>query len=236
MSVNYTSQSRTMPRATALLFPAQGENNTEKPQTSATTTSQSKPSEQKKKPTDSKKITLKKLMEAEDSPEDDFKVVGYDEGMVRLVGYLGDSEVVVIPQIWKGKEITSIVSYVFGVNSKVKAIRLSDSIEKLEDGAFSANDNVEIVVCGSGLKTIEESAFQNCTKLNTIVLNEGLESIDGLAFSGCKSLTEIEIPSSVTAIQAMAFFGQPKDFLIIGEAGSAAEQYAADEGFQFRAK
>ena len=216
--------------------PAQGENNTEKPQTSVITDSQSKPSEQKKKPTDSKKITLEKLMEAEESPEGDFVVIDHDNGHVELLQYVGSSEVVVIPQTWKGKEITSIASYVFGVNSNVKAIRLSDSITDISYGAFGANQNLEIAVCGSGLKTIGEAAFQNCENLNTIVLNEGLESIDGLAFSGCKSLMEIEIPSSVTAIQAMAFFGQPKDFLIIGEAGSAAEQYAADEGFQFQAK
>ena len=216
--------------------PAQGENNTEKPQTSVITDSQSKPSEQKKKPTDSKEITLKKLMEAEESPEDDFVVIDHDNGHVELLQYVGSSEVVVIPQTWKGKEITSIASYVFGVNSNVKAIRLSDSIEEVEMHSFGINQNLEIVVCGSGLKTIREMAFQNCSKLHTVVLNDGLETVVTTAFGGCESLTEIEIPSGATNIELGAFYGQPKDFLIIGEAGSAAEQYAADEGFQFQAK
>ena len=190
----------------------------------------------KPRPDKGGKITLKKLMEAEESPEGDFVVIDHDNGHVELLQYVGSSEVVVIPQTWKGKEITSIASYVFGVNSNVKAIRLSDSIEEVEMHSFGINQNLEIVVCGSGLKTIEEAAFQNCSKLHTVVLNEGLDSVAGAAFMGCESLMEIEIPTSATGIKSGAFYGQPKDFLIIGEAGSAAEQYAADEGFQFQAK
>ena len=190
----------------------------------------------KPRPDKGGKITLEKLMEAEDSPEDDFVVIDHDNGHVELLQYIGSSEVVVIPQTWKGKEITSIASYVFGVNSNVKAIRLSDSIECLDLCSFSTNENLEIIVCGSGLKTLEDAVFLDSENLHTVILNDGVETISTLVFGDCKSLTEIEIPSSVTNIEPGAFSGCPDNFLIIGEAGSAAEQYAADEGFQFQAK
>ena len=184
----------------------------------------------------SKGITLEKLMKAKESPESDFECVDHGNGDVELLRYLGNDEIVVIPETWNGKEITTVSSYVFSNDSPVKAIRLSDSVTNLLFGAFGLNASLEIVVCGSGLTTIEEGVFQECTSLHTVVLNDGLQTIRGVSFSGCKALKELEIPASVTEIQPMTFFGIEQDITIIGEAGSAAEAHAASEGIAFEAK
>lgn len=181
-------------------------------------------------------ITLDAVMNYPESPENDFVCADHGNGDVELLSYLGDDEIVVIPESWNGKKITTISSYVFANDSPVKAIRFSDSITTVLKGAFGLNKSLEIVVCGSGLKLIEEVAFQECSNLHTIVLNDGLEKIYGFCFSGCKNLKELEIPESVTEIQPLLFYNGPEDLVIIGAAGSEAERFATSEGIEFRAK
>lgn len=185
---------------------------------------------------ESSKITLEDVMNATESPESDFECADHGDGDVELLNYKGDDEIVVIPNTWKGKKITTVSSYVFANDSPVKAIRLSDSVTTVMQGAFGINGNLEIFVAGSGLKKIGIGAFQECTNLHTAVLNDGLETIEGVAFGGCDSLLELEIPESVTEIQPMTFYNGPENLVIIGKPGSTAEQFANKEEIEFRAK
>ncbi len=185
---------------------------------------------------DSSAITLDDLMKAPESSESDFECVDHGNGDVELQGYLGSSDIVVIPETWEDKKITSIGTFAFSEDSPVKAIRLSDSITNLKMSSFVLNRSLEIVVCGSGLTTIGETVFQECSNLRTVVLNDGLVTIGGGAFGFCTSLSELEIPESVTDIQPTPFYDNAEDFKIIGKAGSAAEQYAASVDIPFEAK
>lgn len=185
---------------------------------------------------ESGKITLEDVMKAPESPESDFRCYDMSDGTVTIVNYLGDDEIVVIPETWKGKKITKISSYVFANDSPVKAIRLSDSIKEVMDSAFALNKSLEIFVSGSGMENIGIGAFQECTNLHTAVLNDGLKIIEGASFGGCKNLLELEIPESVIEIQPMTFYNGPENLVIIGKTGSTAEEFANKEGIEFRAK
>lgn len=185
---------------------------------------------------ESGKITLEDVMNAPESPESDFECADHGNGDVELLNYKGDDEIVVIPETWKGKKITTISSFVFANDSPVKAIRLSDSIKEVMDSAFALNKSLEIFVSGSGMENIGIGAFQECTNLHTAVLNDGLKIIEGASFGGCKNLLELEIPESVIEIQPMTFYNGPENLVIIGKAGSTAEEYANKEGIEFRAK
>ena len=185
---------------------------------------------------ESGKITLEDVMNAPESPESDFECADHGNGDVELLNYKGDDEIVVIPETWKGKKITTISSFVFANDSPVKAIRLSDSIKEVMDSAFALNKSLEIFVSGSGMENIGIGAFQECTNLHTAVLNDGLKIIEGASFGGCKNLLELEIPESVTEIQPMTFYNGPENLVIIGKAGSTAEEFANKEGIEFRAK
>lgn len=182
------------------------------------------------------KISVSDLLHHSTSPESDFFCdEGKDGGLV-LIEYLGNDEIVVIPETINGKPITTIRQYVFSNNSSVKAIKLSSSVKKIDKMAFALNKSLQIVICGESLEEIGESTFQGCKSLYHVELNDCLKFIDHIAFSGCTSLKSIVIPSSVETIETFAFASMSEDFTIMGEPGSVAETYANMFGYNFEAK
>lgn len=185
-------------------------------------------------------ITLEYLMSLPVSPEVDFEVTDYREydfgGYFTLTAYRGQEPVIVMPETVQGRPIEEINNYLFSNSSPIRGIRISDSVQVLDTGVFALNDDLQVVVFGKNIRAITDGMFQNCESLHTIVLNDGLESIGDIVFTGCDNLKEIEIPSSVTHIGAAAFFACNADLTIIGEAGSYAQQYAQEQGINFRAK
>lgn len=178
-------------------------------------------------------ITMEQLMAAPESPVEDFEITEYEEGKFILLNYLGDDEIVVIPE---SLNITHIEKYTFANNTDVKAIRLSNSVEVIGFGAFGNCEALQLVACGDAIRELGESAFQNCYNLREITLKDGLAKIEAYALSGSDCLMSVEIPASVTEIHYAAFYAAAEGFTIIGEAGSYAEQYAAEEGLAFQAK
>lgn len=98
------------------------------------------------------------------------------------------------------------------------------------------------VIIKDGTKSIVDSAFLDCKNLKSVILKEGLTSIRGYAFYRCTALERVVIPSTVTSIDEYAlgydlnpYVGEEKidGFIIEGYAGTAAEQYATDNGFTF---
>lgn len=191
-------------------------------------------------------LTAESLLTYPVSPEEDFLVIdnGGEYG-VSLYEYCGDDQVIVLPETVAGVAITRITGGLFSNSSPVRAVKLSDSVEILEKWVFANNESIEVVVFGSNMRDIcsrdisgmdAGGVFLNCPNLREVVLNEGLEKIGAYAFSGCDSLMSIEIPASVTDIDPTAFFAMHDDFTIIGTPGSAAEQYATENGITFQAK
>ena len=178
-------------------------------------------------------LSMTTLLNAPESPAEDFDVVEYGNGDVVLELYLGDDEIVVIPE---SLGVTHIASYTFANDLPVKAIKLSNSVKVIEMGAFGLNNNLEYVACGSELQEIGNGAFQNCKNLKEILLSEALVKIGVGTFSGCASLSSVELPASTTDIHPKTFGGCADNFTIIGESGSVAEEYASSEGIAFQAK
>ena len=185
---------------------------------------------------DSKEITVEDVMNAPVSPESDFDFVPSGDGEAELAGYNGDSDIVVIPETWRGLKITTIKSYVFGNHSRVKAVKIPDSVKQIDEMVFATNKNLEIVVFGSGVKEIGMSAFQLCENLREVVLNDGLEKISMISFVACDSLKKLTIPESVKEIEPGAFDSyEGSEFVLAGKAGSYAETYAKENGITFEA-
>ena len=90
--------------------------------------------------------------------------------------------------------------------------------------------------------SIEQSAFSQCSSLTSVTIPSSVTSIDNYAFYECSSLTSVIIPASVTSIGERAFgwhwndetgTDRIKNFTIYGIVGTAAEEYAKNDGFKF---
>ncbi len=142
-----------------------------------------------------------------------------EDGTLEIIGYSGDESDLVIPAEINGKKVTAIASE-----------------------AFQFCDNLQSVTIPYGVTTIGEDAFYGCLFLESVTIPESVTSIGNSAFFDCwiKSVT---IPKSVTSIGDRAFgfmiddtFDEIKGidgFKIMGYAGTAAEAYANDNGFEF---
>jgi len=180
--------------------------------------------------TSNKEITLEDLENAPVSPESDFDVLDVEGGV--SVAYFGDDEIVVIPETIGGKKVVAISRRGF-VNAKtVRAVKLADSIEVIGDNAFLDHPSIEILAAGTGLETIGYCAIGGCNNLKVLELNEGLKKIDVAGIVRNPLLTEIYIPGSVVDPKGLS----PENAVIICEKGSAAEEYAKNNGYEYRLK
>lgn len=89
-----------------------------------------------------------------------------------------------------------------------------------------------------GVREIGDYAFSACANLTSVTISGSVKSIGYYAFIECLSLKSVTIPKTVTSIGARAFGYYdsiiPREaFSIYGAPGSAAEEYAKDNGFFF---
>ena len=134
------------------------------------------------------------------------------------------------------KKGTAIVRRVYGGDAHVT---LADSyrdtpVTVIEKQALYARSSMQTVTLPAELKEIRDGAFRDCKALTELQLPNTVEKIGKGAFQGCKSLARVVIPPSVTEIPKSAFNGCPKDMVIAGEPGSAAQDYA-ERFFTFEA-
>lgn len=129
--------------------------------------------------------------------------------------------------------ILVIERHAFGENTSLRSIDMSNtSVENIDAMAFVNCTALEKVIFSDSTLSIGLAAFMNCEKLGEVTLPPALVEVLQSAFMGT-ALKEIIIPPSVTSIgyNAFGYVNDEKavsDFLIIGDAGSAAHKYATD--------
>ena len=106
---------------------------------------------------------------------------------------------------------------------------------------WSLDDEGNLTISGNGAMVDYDATYSNDTWITTapwganiksVVIEDSVTSIGSSAFYGCTRLTSVAIPDSVTSIGWSAFKGCT-GLTIYGVPGSAAEQYANDNGFTF---
>lgn len=119
----------------------------------------------------------------------------------------------------------------------IRDLVIPDSITEISAFAFGGCKNIESVTIPDNVKTIGRGAFAHCYELKSVTFTNSLEKVGAKVFNNCTSLETVIIPESVTEIGEKSFGYNYSDkidgFTIYGVAGSAAENYAVSNGFDF---
>lgn len=125
------------------------------------------------------------------------------------------------------ESLRSVGNYAFAGCSSLRQAVFSSQLSSLGVAAFQGCESLERVVLPSGLPSIPERAFYGCKSLFDIDIPEETAAIGENAFCNCQSLSGVAVRKSVTKIGSSAFGNYGKEFLLLVEAGSFAEEYAA---------
>ena len=101
--------------------------------------------------------------------------------------------------------ITKIPNRIFLEATKLKNVKMPDTVTEFEDGTFESCTSLETIKIPEFVTKIGESAFSGCTNLSNFKLPPNITKINGSAFKGCESLTSLELPSGVQTIESSAF-------------------------------
>ncbi len=127
----------------------------------------------------------------------------------------------------------------FGM-SDITSVKFPSTLKSISKLGFYWCKNLNNVVIPSNVKEIGDNAFSWCESLSDLTIEEGVEHIGQAAFFRCNNLNEVTIPRSVTQIDMHAFgWDYVNDYDVRNEnlvikcySGTAAEQYAKDNGFK----
>ena len=127
----------------------------------------------------------------------------------------------------------------FGM-SNITSVKLPSTLKSISKLGFYWCKNLNNVVIPGTVKEIGDNAFSWCESLSNLTISEGVEHIGEAAFFRCNNLNEVTIPRSVTQIDMHAFgWDYVNDYDVRNEnlvikcySGTAAEQYARDNGFK----
>ena len=126
--------------------------------------------------------------------------------------------------------MTKIPRQIFCKASKLKNVKIPDTVIEIGGSAFSDCTSLETIKIPDYVIEIGSVAFSNCTSLKEISIPDSVTDMGTSMFSGCtsltkaklpsvrynitegtfqncKSLTDIVLPSTVTAIRSNAFYG-----------------------------
>lgn len=180
------------------------------------------------------KITFEALNSSKETKAEKF-LYEEIEGKISITSYIGDDEIVVIPQKIENNDVAQIGKDAFSNNDTIKAVKLANTVEVVGNEAFINCYSLELFVSGNGLKKIGDYAFAACNSLTNVYLNDGLVSL-GLSCFYATKLKEIIVPSSVTNINYAFPESDKEAFTIIAETGSPAETFALENGYNFQEK
>lgn len=124
--------------------------------------------------------------------------------------------------------------------SNITSVKLPSTLKSISKLGFYWCKNLNNVVIPGTVKEIGDNAFSWCESLSNLTIEEGVEHIGQAAFFRCNNLKEVTIPKSVTQIDMHAFgWDYVDDYDVRNEnlvikcySGTAAEQYARDNGFE----
>ena len=145
---------------------------------------------------------LETLRDNDASSPDLFEIKVVKNNNAKIINYLGQEEIVVVPCVIAGSPVISI-----------------------EKGCFKDNNYVKQIYIDDKISSINGDVFKDCKNLEKIHISEAVNSINKTAFSGCVNLREINIPNNMIEIQKGLLKDSPITTLYIGK---KVEKISAD--------
>lgn len=143
--------------------------------------------------------------------------------------------------IYGGAADEALIHGAFDSCSSLHTVTLPEGLEEI--GAFAFyNSGMHSVSIPHSVKSISDYAFAYCSAYNVYISSNLVESISDYAFINC-SVSNVFIPPTVENLSRYAFgfryeeetgnFIKKEELTIFGCRGTAAEQYALDNEFDF---
>ena len=145
-----------------------------------------------------------------------------------------------------GNNIIRICDSAFSHCTSLKSIVIPGNVEFLWVAGgctFGECTSLKNVVIENGVTVISGWLFERCSSLESISIPDSVTEIQPCAFFNCTSLKSITIPKSVTNMSNCSLgYGdyhntntteKDSNFTIKGYKGTAAEEYAKENGFKF---
>ena len=133
--------------------------------------------------------------------------------------------------------VTNLDSDAFHLTPFEKSCYTEDGLYYAGSWLLKGEEAITMAEIQEGTFGIADMAFFGRDHLTSVTIPNSVTSIGDSAFLGCGSLAHVTIPCNVTSIgnNAFGFCGALTEdrFTIHGAAGSEAERYAEDNGFDF---
>ncbi len=121
------------------------------------------------------------------------------------------------------------------------SVTIPDSATEIIEGAFYESSDLESLTVTGDTENIGDFICFKCENLSSVTIEEGVKKVGEYAFCLCSNLKNVTIPASVEEIGNFAFgyidkyndYEPLEGFTITGYNDTAAEIYAAENGFEF---
>lgn len=155
-----------------------------------------------------------------------------DNQTVKILSYLGEEDIVFVPEKLAGKTVGAIGEEAFSGNPRIEQVILPEGIVEIGGYAFSYCPRLQYVFMPQGVRVVGFCAFMCCPSLVELRFPEGIEEVGNAVCLNCSSLEKVRIPQGLDDMGLNAFRGCPSLRLIYGNS-RFAEVYAQKEGYVY---
>ncbi|WP_448915237.1 leucine-rich repeat protein, partial [Eubacterium ramulus] len=165
--------------------------------------------------------------------DEDASVYNYTtlaDGTIEIASYKGKRRYLTIPDTIDGKTVSSIGSYAFSGNQRLREVVFPEHLETIKENAFrNASSIRKITFEGKSLKEIGNWSFDSCFSLRTVSLPDSVKKVGDRAFYDCIALVTVNISknSELSIIgkeafshTAISYFYIPRNIMAGGFDGS----------------
>ena len=141
----------------------------------------------------------------EENPEKEFTFESLTANSVKITGYSGNGDAVVIPAMLNGKEVQVLGDSVFRGRKEIKTVVLPEGLVEIQAETFKDCDQLSCIRFSTTLSRIGRSAFEGCTSLKEVEFPGSLTSIGNWGFYNCTGLSEVRLPDTLTTLGRNSF-------------------------------